>query len=105
MLISRAREPIATPIATPSATKEEEALPDSSPLDLPQAAFETEQGRLLQGCALAWLEQAEPDSIDLVVADPPYNLGKADWDRFPTQDAFLDWNERWVSAAHRALRA
>jgi site-specific DNA-methyltransferase (adenine-specific) len=41
--------------------------------------------------------------VDLVVADPPYNIGKAAWDRLGSLDDYLTWTERWVEAARRAL--
>ena len=63
----------------------------------------TELGTLLQGDGVAWLEGCEPGSVALVVADPPYNIAKTEWDRFPSLEAYLDWSRRWVAAAHRAL--
>src|SRR5437660_6776253 len=66
--------------------------------------FETALGRLDQAEALEWLGSFEPSSVDLVVADPPYNLGKSDWDRFESPEAYLDWSRTWIAAAHRALR-
>lgn len=38
------------------------------------------------------------NSIDLVIADPPYNMKKADWDSFKTQDDFLKFTFAWVEA-------
>ncbi len=70
----------------------------------PEVAFETANGRLLRGCGVAWLEAAAPASVDLVVADPPYAMGKAAWDRFASRDDYLAWTQRWVEAARRALR-
>lgn len=46
----------------------------------------------------------DPGSVDLVVADPPYNLGKSEWDRFASEKDYLAWTQRWVQAAHRALK-
>src|SRR2546423_9470251 len=60
-------------------------------------------GRIVQGDALAWLGSLEPASVDLVVADPPYNLGKSEWDRFDSLDAYVAWSRVWLTAAHRAL--
>ncbi|MEZ0230209.1 MAG: DNA methyltransferase, partial [Planctomycetota bacterium] len=65
--------------------------------------FTTELGRLDQADALAWLRALEPGSVDLVVADPPYNMGKAEWDRFDDLDTYLDWTRAWVEAARVAL--
>ena len=38
-----------------------------------------------------------------MVADPPYNLRKASWDCFASEEDYLAWTRRWVSAAHAAL--
>jgi len=69
----------------------------------PQVRLETGLGTLLHGDGVAWLEACDPDSVDLIVADPPYNAGKGEWDRFPSPAAYLDWSQRWIDAAHRAL--
>jgi site-specific DNA-methyltransferase (adenine-specific) len=66
-------------------------------------SFTTELGRLDQADALAWLRSLEPGTVDLVVADPPYNLGKAEWDRFDDLEAYLEWTCAWVEAARVAL--
>ncbi len=65
--------------------------------------FQTKLGTLHLGCGVSWLEACPAELVDLVVADPPYNLGKSSWDRFGSQEEYLDWTQRWVSAAHRAL--
>ncbi|MDC3378961.1 site-specific DNA-methyltransferase [Planctomycetota bacterium] len=69
----------------------------------PEPAFQSDLGSLVHGCGIQWLEAAEPGSVDLVVADPPYAIGKAAWDTFDSRDAYLDWSRRWVNAAHKAL--
>lgn len=66
-------------------------------------ALETDLGRLIEGDGVEWLLGAEPGSVDLVVADPPYNLGKAAWDHLGSLEDYLAWSERWLDAAHQAL--
>ena len=41
------------------------------------------------------------NSIDLVVTDPPYNIGKAAWDKVPD---YLDWCEKWIAECSRVLK-
>jgi site-specific DNA-methyltransferase (adenine-specific) len=65
--------------------------------------LETALGTLLQGCGIEWLEGCPEGSVDLVVADPPYNMGKGAWDRFASMADYLAWTRRWVQAARRAL--
>ncbi len=35
-------------------------------------------------------------SIDLVIADPPYNMHKADWDTFKTESEYFDFTFKWI---------
>lgn len=77
--------------------------PDTAPAPAPVPVLETTLGTLLHGCGVAWLEQCPAGSVDLIVADPPYNIGKTEWDRFRSKAAYLDWSRRWIAAAHRAL--
>lgn len=43
-----------------------------------------------------------PDgSVDLVVADAPYNRGKAEWDRI---DNYLEWCGNWIKGCERVLK-
>jgi site-specific DNA-methyltransferase (adenine-specific) len=63
----------------------------------------TELGALYQGCGVTWLERQPAGSVHLIVADPPYNIGKTEWDRFRSKAEYLAWSRRWIAAAHRAL--
>ena len=56
--------------------------------------------------ALAGLARIPDESIDLILADPPYNLGKDygnDSDKLGT-DAYLRWTEQWLDAALPKLK-
>jgi site-specific DNA-methyltransferase (adenine-specific) len=45
-----------------------------------------------------------PDgSVDLVVTDPPYAIGRADWDEFASLDAYVDWCDGWLAEIARVL--
>lgn len=70
----------------------------------PQVFFDHPHGRLWLGDSLKWLESLEPESVDMVFADPPYNIGKADWDHFASHDDYIAWSVRWIELAARALR-
>jgi len=42
-----------------------------------------------------------PDGVvNLCFADPPYNIGKAAWDKI---DGYLEWCERWIAEVSRVL--
>jgi site-specific DNA-methyltransferase (adenine-specific) len=40
----------------------------------------------------------------LIFADPPYNISKADWDTFESQEAYIEWSMGWILPASRALK-
>ena len=43
-----------------------------------------------------------PDgSIDMILCDPPYNIGKADWDSF---DDYVSWCGEWIAECWRLLK-
>ena len=64
----------------------------------------TALGTLYGGDAIDWLASLEPESVDLVFADPPYNLGRERWDALGSPGDYLDWSARWIAAAARVLR-
>lgn len=48
------------------------------------------------------LLRACPDNhFDLVVADPPYNINKADWDNIPD---YLNWSMSWINECQRVMK-
>lgn len=61
-------------------------------------------GTLFQGNSIEWLASLETASVDLIVADPPYNLSKANWDTFDSQEAYIEWSLQWIVQAARVLR-
>ncbi len=69
-----------------------------------QPYFETNLGKLYNYDALKFLKQLESSSIDLIFADPPYNIKKAEWDTFSSQKDYVDWSMEWISEAHRVLK-
>ncbi len=64
----------------------------------------TALGTLYGGDAIEWLGGLQPESVDLVFADPPYNLGRERWDALGSPAEYLAWSARWIAAAARALR-
>jgi len=75
---------------------------------------------ILQGDSLLHLSALEASSVDLVFADPPYNLQLAqqltrpdqslvdavddDWDKFADFAAYDAFTRAWLSAARRAMK-
>jgi site-specific DNA-methyltransferase (adenine-specific) len=66
--------------------------------------YEHPRGKLFQGDSIEWLQSLEPASVDLVFADPPYNLNKAAWDSFESQEHYIQWSLRWIEPAAQALK-
>ena len=80
-----------------------ELIEQADPLS-PRAFYSHPHGTLWIGDCMRWLGSLEPASVDLIFADPPYNIGKADWDEFDSHDAYIEWSIRWIELASRALK-
>ena len=75
---------------------------------------------ILQGDCIALLESLPPASVDLVFADPPYNLQLGgelqrpdhstvdavtdEWDKFASFKAYDDFTRAWLLAARRVMK-
>lgn len=66
-------------------------------------SFAQPGGYLFQGDSLCWLRSLPDGCVDMVFADPPYGIGKASWDVFPDEDAYLAWCDRWAAEVARVL--
>ena len=68
--------------------------------------FEADGHAILWGDVLDVLNQIDSESIDLIFADPPYNIGKnfdglrENW----SQSEFLQWAYKWIEECHRVLK-
>lgn len=81
------------------------AAPPRDPCPRPE--MQTGLGRLYRGDCLAILPTLPCDSVDMIFADPPFNLGK----RYPSgidderlAEAYLAWCEEWLGACVRLLK-
>lgn len=60
-----------------------------------------------QGDCVAGLQQLAAGSIDLVFADPPFNIGY-DYDEYDDrldEEKYLDWCRQWMGEVQRVLKA
>jgi modification methylase len=80
----------------------------------------TQQHRILVGDCVAEMAKLPADCVDLVFADPPYNLQLAndlkrpddsrvdavdeDWDKFASFAAYDDFTRTWLTACRRVLK-
>lgn len=51
--------------------------------------------------ALEFLRRLPDKCAAMVLTDPPYNIGKATWDRI---DGYVDWCAEWMKEVHRILK-
>lgn len=65
--------------------------------------FETKLGILYNEDSIKLLKSIDSNSIDLIFADPPYNIRKAEWDTFSSQKEYVEWSMEWIKEAHRIL--
>lgn len=65
--------------------------------------LQTEAGSLYRGDSLGWLASLPAASVRLVVADPPYGIGKAEWDTFASRTAYVEWATGWLAEVERIL--
>jgi site-specific DNA-methyltransferase (adenine-specific) len=63
-----------------------------------------QNGLLFEGDSISWLKLLEDSSVDLVFADPPYNLNKEEWDNFESQEAYINWSLEWIKEVSRILK-
>jgi site-specific DNA-methyltransferase (adenine-specific) len=70
----------------------------------PQLVYAHPHGEIWKGDAILWLKGLESESVDLIFADPPYNIKKAEWDTFESQQAYLKWSLKWIKEAARVLK-
>ncbi len=69
-------------------------------------AFQTSHGRLYHGDCLDLMPQLPSGSVDLIFADPPFNLGKMYGDHYDdaTGEAeYLSWSKDWIEAGCELL--
>lgn len=75
-----------------------ENLPHSSHRNV--ARPEITYHAVLQLPVLSLLRRIPDESIQLIICDPPYNVGAASWDYF---DNYLRWAKRWLDEVPRVL--
>ena len=61
-------------------------------------------GQLHIGDSLKWLASLQESTADLIFADPPYNINKAEWDDFDSQNEYIEWSMQWIEQAARVLK-
>jgi len=70
----------------------------------PALFYQHPNGQLWKGNSIEWLKSLDAESIDLIFADPPYNIKKADWDTFESQEEYIKFSMQWIEQAARVLK-
>ena len=66
--------------------------------------YQHENGQLWQGNSIIWLKSLPSESVEMIFADPPYNIKKADWDNFESQEEYIKFSMQWIEQAARILK-
>ena len=70
------------------------------------AAGVPETNQIIQGDSVQVLNDGPEGWVDLVFADPPFNIGYLynGYDDAKPLEQYLDWSRQWMRAVHRALK-
>ncbi|MBN8692414.1 MAG: adenine-specific DNA-methyltransferase [Bacteroidetes bacterium] len=66
-----------------------------------------EQHKIIHGDALEALKKLPDNSVDLIFADPPYNIGKnfnGHIEKWKTEEAYLKWCYEWLDLCIQKLK-
>lgn len=66
-----------------------------------------DKSMVILGNCLDVLSKIKDESIDLIFADPPYNIGKDfgnNKDSWKTQEDYLSWCKKWIDECYRVLK-
>ena len=66
--------------------------------------YKHKNGQLWIGDSVAWMKTLPSESVELVFADPPYNISKAEWDTFASQEKYIQFSMEWIEQAARVLK-
>ena len=75
-------------------------------IDVVNQRFSDEKNTIIHGDVLLGLKEIPDGSVDLIFADPPYNIGK-DFDGLKenwAESDFLEWCYKWIEDCHRVLK-
>ena len=78
-----------------------------APKDTSLHQYGDESNSIIHGDSLEALRNFSSNSIDLIFADPPYNIGKTfgDFvDTWPSEDAYAEWSYQWLNECIRILK-
>ncbi len=60
--------------------------------------------KIFKGDLFKTLKKVEDKSIDLVIADPPYNISIDKWDTFKTKENYFEFMEKWIFEVEKKMK-
>jgi len=70
--------------------------------------FENENHKILFGDAITLLQdEVQDNSVDLIFADPPYNIGKnfsGKMDKWDKDEDYISWCQKWIDLCIKKLK-
>lgn len=66
-----------------------------------------ELNRIYIDDCIKFMQQMDPESVDLIIADPPYNLKKNfgnKSDHWGDVESWLEWSKKWIDESTRILK-
>ena len=85
-------------------TEKIDNITENADVTLGKPFFKTQYGVLYNLDVIEFLKSIDSESVDLIFADPPYNIKKAEWDSFTSQQQYVEWSLQWIKEAHRILK-
>lgn len=70
----------------------------------PECFFRINNGCLFLGDCIEIMKKLRNSSIDMIFADPPYSIKKAEWDTFENRREYIKFSMKWISQANRILK-
>ena len=79
-------------------------MESSSQLD--EIVAEDKMQYIVNGDCIEGMRKMEPDSVDIIICDPPYNIGKDFGNNSDKQemDDYLNWCDEWIAECIRILK-
>lgn len=60
--------------------------------------------QVILGDCLKVMKEVPDKSINLIVTDPPYNIKKAEWDKWKKKEDYIEWCGQWLLECQRVLK-
>jgi site-specific DNA-methyltransferase (adenine-specific) len=59
---------------------------------------------IIQGDCLQVIKNIDDKYVDLIINDSPYNIKKAEWDKWKKESDYIDWCLLWIKECERVFK-